>query len=160
MAELWGARGDLHRTIGRRSPNDDVAADIVAETYLVVWRRLQDVPRDLSSARAWLFAAARKIQANARRRLASHGRLIEVLGNQSARQAATDAVGDRLGALEAFRSLSEDDQDLLRLVATERPTLAALAQRLGCSEPAAASRLWRARTRLSTALGVDADGST
>lgn len=162
MAELWRVRGELHRAMRRRSPSADVAAEVVAETYVVVWRRLQDVPGDLGSARGWLFTTARRIQANMHRRRASYRRLIESLGLRSAREPATDEAGTRLVALEAFRSLPGDDQRLLRLVAMERPPLTTLARWLGCSEAAAASRLWRARARLTDALasdpGGDADG--
>ena len=35
---------------------------------LVAWRRLDEVPADLSAARAWLFGVARKTLQNTRRR--------------------------------------------------------------------------------------------
>ncbi|MEJ5946475.1 sigma factor [Pseudokineococcus basanitobsidens] len=31
------------------------AEDVVADTFLVVWRRLEDVPPDLGDARAWVY---------------------------------------------------------------------------------------------------------
>ena len=46
----------------RSSPQE--AQDIVAETFLVAWRRIDDVPHD---ALPWLFGVARRVLANARR---------------------------------------------------------------------------------------------
>ena len=42
----------------RRVPRED-AADVVAETFLVAWRRLDDV--DERSALPWLYAVARRV---------------------------------------------------------------------------------------------------
>jgi RNA polymerase sigma-70 factor (ECF subfamily) len=47
----------------RRAPRD-MAPDVVAETFLVAWRRLDDVPAD---ALPWLYGVARRVLANARR---------------------------------------------------------------------------------------------
>lgn len=35
------------------------ADDVVAETFLVAWRRLDDLPRRPDDVRAWLFGIAR-----------------------------------------------------------------------------------------------------
>ena len=42
----------------------DLADDIVAETFLVAWRRLDDVPDD---AGPWLFGVARNVRLNLQR---------------------------------------------------------------------------------------------
>ena len=47
----------------RRAPSD-MAPDVVAETFLVAWRRLDDVPAD---PLPWLYGVARRVLANARR---------------------------------------------------------------------------------------------
>ena len=47
----------------RRAPAD-LAQDAVSETFLVAWRRLDDVPAD---ALPWLFGVARRVLANQRR---------------------------------------------------------------------------------------------
>lgn len=44
------------------------AEDVVGEVMLVAWRRLDDVPTDLSAARAWLFGVARRTLLSTRRR--------------------------------------------------------------------------------------------
>jgi len=47
----------------RRVTDPADAADIVAETFLVAWRRLDEVPPD-EQARPWLFGVARRVLAN------------------------------------------------------------------------------------------------
>ena len=47
----------------RRVADPADAADVVAETYLVAWRRLDDVPAG-ACARPWLFGVARRVLAN------------------------------------------------------------------------------------------------
>ncbi|WHP17872.1 RNA polymerase sigma factor [Cellulomonas sp. ES6] len=47
----------------RRVSDPADAADVVAETFLVAWRRLDDVPAG-EAARPWLFGVARRVLAN------------------------------------------------------------------------------------------------
>jgi RNA polymerase sigma-70 factor, ECF subfamily len=54
------------RYAGRRT-DPDSAGDIVAETFLVAWRRLDDVPTGPGQAEPWLYAVARRVLANAER---------------------------------------------------------------------------------------------
>lgn len=42
-----------------------MAADVVADTFLIAWRRIQDIPTE--QARLWLFGVARKVLARHRR---------------------------------------------------------------------------------------------
>lgn len=55
--------GAVRAYVMRRGPVAD-ADGVVAEVFLIAWRRLQDVPLD---ARGWLLAVARRVQSNARR---------------------------------------------------------------------------------------------
>lgn len=58
---------DLVRFVERRTHPMN-APDVVAEAFLVAWRRFDDVPRDVGDARAWLFVTARNLLANRGRR--------------------------------------------------------------------------------------------
>lgn len=62
----------------RRTANTDDAADVLAETFLTAWRRLDELPGG-DQARLWLYGAARRTLANhhrgQRRRLALADRL-------------------------------------------------------------------------------------
>ena len=46
----------------RRALNTDDAADVVAETFLTAWRRLDDMPPG-EEARLWLYGVARNMLA-------------------------------------------------------------------------------------------------
>ena len=63
----------------------DVVEDVAAETFLVAWRRLGDVPEH---ERAWLLATAGKCLANDRRSRERSGRLAERLGAVAAATAS------------------------------------------------------------------------
>lgn len=133
----------------RRTARPEVAADVVADTFLVAWRRIRDVPPD--QARLWLFGVARKVLAGHyrqdRRRVDLAVRLRAELRHV---EVEADSADHDLKA--AFASLSESDQEILRLVAWEGLTAEQLAQTLGCSANAARIRLHRARRRFAVAL--------
>ena len=126
--------------VRRRAPL--LAEDVAAETFLVAWRRLDDVPRN---ALPWLYAVARNVLANERRK---QSRLAPVERVDVAEPALpTDPV---LAA--AFAQLSDDDREILRLVAWEGLGFGAVAVALGCTRVAARVRFHRAKSRLSEQL--------
>src|SRR5438067_11403596 len=65
----------------RRAASAEDAADVVAETFLVAWRRLADVPAG-DAARLWLYATARRILSNQRRSARRGTRLSERLAGE------------------------------------------------------------------------------
>ena len=127
----------------RATPVD--ADDAVAETFLVAWRRLDDVPDD---AKPWLFGVARRVLANqrraARRRDALYDRAATSL------TAAGDPVDTQV--LQALARLSEPDREILLLAAWDGLTMVEATAVLGCSRAAAKVRLHRARRRLREEL--------
>lgn len=142
----------------RRCGSREDAVDVVAETFAIAWRRRADMPADPEEARAWLFGIARRCLANAARSSTRAGRL----GQRLADALPTDAVPDPAAVHEwsaeagvvraALRHLSDDDRELLTLVAWEGLTPARAAGVLGLTPGAARVRLHRARTRLRAAL--------
>jgi len=56
---------DLVRFVARRV-HPTHAEDIVADAFLVAWRRFEDLPTD-AGARAWLFGIAQRTMLNGRR---------------------------------------------------------------------------------------------
>jgi RNA polymerase sigma-70 factor (ECF subfamily) len=135
----------------RRSADPDDAADVVAETFLVAWRRLADVPPG-EEARLWLYGTARNVLANqvrgSRRRDALTKRLREELGRElPAHQAAVGGA-----VLEALAGLGEADRELLTLIGWEELTPTQAARALGITPFAARTRLHRARRRLRARL--------
>lgn len=62
------AYDDVLRFAQRRlHPDGSGAEDIVAETMVTAWRRVDDLPDDRGEARAWLFGIARNCLLNATR---------------------------------------------------------------------------------------------
>ena len=129
----------------RRTSRDD-AADVVAETFLVAWRRLDDV--DEGSALPWLYAVARRVllsqQRTARRQQAIAERVAAVWSEPL--ESANPIL------LEALAGLSEREREVLMLAAWEELSSSEAAQVLGCSATAYRIRLHRARKRLRERL--------
>jgi RNA polymerase sigma-70 factor (ECF subfamily) len=134
------------------------AKDVAAETFLVAWRRLEDVPAE---PRLWLFGVARKVVAgqfrSETRREALATRLQGELRNEPADLAGSFAERD--SALTAFASLGERDREVLRLVAWDGLSPAEAAEVLGVTRLAFAVRLHRARRRLEHELERDVSPS-
>ncbi len=139
----------------RRTADAEDAADAVAETFLVAWRRLPEVPPG-EEARAWLYGVARRTLANQRRGERRRHRLAERLGdNLAAVFAALSPAEDYDERFHsALESLHPDDREILRLSAWEELSPSQAARVLGISAIAARSRLHRARRRLGRALAA------
>jgi len=147
---------DLLRFVERRS-HPLGAEDVVAEVFLVAWRRLPEVPTDLGSARAWLFGVAHRTIANQRRGDARRDRLTSRVGmHLPADLAAPDgseAVIAQVDLARAWCRLSPADQEVLTLTALDGLTGPQAAHLLGIGRAAFSVRLLRARRRLRRQLG-------
>jgi RNA polymerase sigma-70 factor, ECF subfamily len=144
----------------RRCASPEDAADVVAETFTTAWRRFDDIPAG-DSARPWMYGVARRVLSN-HRRGESRRRLWTTELRDEIATVDTDPL-DAPAIGKAFRSLPDDDRELLGLVAWEGLDYAAIATVLGCSRGAARVRLHRARKRFSQALrsaGVNASPVT
>lgn len=137
----------------RRVEDREDAADVVAETFLVAWRRLGEVPLG-DGARLWLYGVARLTLANLhraeRRRTRLGRRLAETLRTELATHAAP--VGEAAAVLRALGGLGAEDRELLLLVSWEGLSPGDAARVLGITALAARSRLHRARRKLRRLL--------
>lgn len=135
----------------RRRADAQTAADCVAETFLVAWRRLDAVPADDKALR-WLYAVARKTLANEFRRARRQQRLFDRLRqaprrpNPGAEVVVVQRERDRT-MLAALGQLRPQDQELLRLAWWEELPHAEIAELLGCSTDAVTHRIHRAARR-------------
>ena len=143
------------RDFAQRRVGTDLAQEVVAETFLVAWRRLDDIP---GVAIPWLYRVALYEIANLRRRQAKAVRLHDALregGAEAAREDQASEVTELARAVAiAFGSLNERDQEILRLAAWEQLSSSQGAAVLRCSVPAYRMRLHRARLRLAVASGA------
>lgn len=137
----------------RRTASPEDAADVVADTFLVAWRRLTEVPEG-SGARAWLFGVARRVLANHRRGEKRRDRLGGAVAaelRQLRPPAGHGSPTDDL-VLEALGHLGVDDRELLTLSSWEGLTPSELALIFDIPATTARTRLRRARQRLRREL--------
>ncbi len=138
----------------RRVARPEDAADVVAETFLVAWRRLDKVPSG-DDARLWLFGVARRQLANQRRGELRRLRLADRLRREL--PAAAAGVGSsedhRVAAVRAaLARLDEEDREILRLSSWEGLSPSEIAAVMGSHAVTVRSRLHRARKRLRAEL--------
>lgn len=128
-----------------------LADDVVADTFLVAWRRLDSVPPE---PLPWLLGVARNVLRERYRdevRQASLAVELRAWADDAAADVA-DGVTERQATLAALATLRDDDRELLTLIAWHglSPRQAALV--VGCSVATYFVRLHRARRRLREAL--------
>jgi RNA polymerase sigma-70 factor (ECF subfamily) len=136
----------VRRFLARRA-DPDTADDALADTLLVLWRRLDDVP-DGDEALPWTYAVARHALANAQRGVRRQGRLarrITVVDPPSEAAPAEPEPDDRVAAV--LDRMRPDEAELLRLWAWEQLGPSEIATVLELTPNAVSIRLHRARGR-------------
>ena len=155
---LWAAHSAaVLRYAARRVPPAE-ADDVVAETFVVAWRRIGSMP---DPALPWLLGVARGVAANttrsANRRNALHTRLASAEPAPDRAPAEHSSDTDSGSVLAALDRLSASDRELLTLIAWDGLTPTEAAQALGCSRATLAVRLHRARARLRAHIAAVAE---
>ncbi|PFG16825.1 RNA polymerase sigma-70 factor (ECF subfamily) [Propionicimonas paludicola] len=141
--------GDVRRFLARRT-DPATAEDVLAETLLVCWRRLDDLP---DPPTPWAYGVARNCLANAERSHRRRGRLfarLAVVDPPRPIPAPEPADVDLIAVLDRLRPV---DAEVLRLWAWEDLGPSEIAEVLQISVNAANLRLHRARARLRDELG-------
>ncbi|GAB3987760.1 hypothetical protein GCM10029978_107810 [Actinoallomurus acanthiterrae] len=139
----------LMRFAARRVGEED-AADVVAETFTIAWRRLHRLHD--KDPLPWLYGIARKVSANHLRSRFRRNRLTQRVATASPTPISADhadQVLQRLHLDSVVAALSERDREALRLAEWEQLSPAQAATVLGCSTTAYKVRLRRARRRLA-----------
>lgn len=129
---------------------------MVAEAFLVVWKRFSEAPANENDARAWVFGITRNLMLNARRgeqrRQALGVRLAEAAPTAWSTSHA-DLVSSRIDLSRAWTLLSEVHQEeALGLAVFENLAAPQAATVLGISPVAFRLRLTRARRALRLRL--------
>lgn len=125
--------------------------DLVEETFVVLWRRVDDVP-DGDAERPWVIGVARHVLHNAHRSHRRRQRHESRVRPVSARASAEDEAVADLAAREALEAMGEADRDLLRLHFWDGVDVHGIAVVLGVSVNAAGTRLSRAKSRFMESL--------
>jgi RNA polymerase sigma-70 factor (ECF subfamily) len=141
----------------RRVEQPEDAADVVAETFLVAWRRRHEMPAG-AEARLWLYGVARRVLANHHRAGLRRKKLGERLRQEISATVVADPGSDvpsRLAVRAALARLGALDREVLMLTVWEglEPREAATVLRI--SPAAVRTRLSRARARLRGIVGND-----
>lgn len=138
----------------RRTSDPTAAAEVMADTMLVAWRRIDDVPTG-EQARPWLYGVARKVLGNRRRADERRRRLTERSALEVGGLVAnnpTEMVPDQMWVRAALATLDEIDREVLTLTAWEGLSPSEIAVALGIPAGTARTRLHRARARVRTQL--------
>jgi RNA polymerase sigma-70 factor, ECF subfamily len=144
---------DVIRFVARRVAPSQVE-DVVADAFVTVWRRVEDLPLDPGEARAWVFGIARQCARNAvrgtGRQQALAVRIAEQPGPGSgvSLHASFDSVETRLDLVTAWRLLDPIEQETLALTVFDELTSAEAGLVLGITAAAYRVRLMRARRAL------------
>ena len=147
-------REDLLAYLVRRSARVDDAADALAETYLIAWRRLDAIPRG-DAARLWLFGVARNLLMKGATRHRAHDALVERLARELAEGAPEPAEDSRSEALRAaVAALPVSQREVVLLTAWEGLTPKQIARVTGTPVNLVRVRLHRARNRLKHELEI------
>ncbi len=150
-------------TYFKRRTNAASARDGAAETWLVAWRRFDDVPPS-DRTLPWLYGVARRVLANQRRADLRFARLFDKMsGLNDVPDPTPETVVVRRSedqmVLNAMHSLGFQDREVLRLAVWEELPHAEIAAVLGCKPHAVDQRLHRATRRLAKKLNVDSQRS-
>jgi len=143
-------RTDLLAYIMRRSQSAEDAADVLAETYLIAWRKLETIPGGERS-RLWLFGVARNLLLKSASRRRSRDALVDRLAGElrTAHPRHPPIEDERSAPLRAaLATLSERDREIVLLTAWEGLTPKQIAAVVGTPANIVRVRLHRARTRL------------
>ncbi|MFI7707316.1 RNA polymerase sigma factor [Nonomuraea sp. NPDC049480] len=128
------------------------AEDVSSETFLVAWRRLDELPEP---PLPWLLGVARNLLAKQRDSRHRRQALVDRIAALHREQAAGDVaehVIDRDTALSALSALPEQDVEAMVFATWYGLPPEQAATVMGCSVRAYNVRLHRARKRLNQAL--------
>ncbi len=150
---------EIYRYVaGRLGP--DAADDVTAETFLTAFRKRARYDLGRDDARPWLYGIAIRWIREHRRTERRHYEGLARLPVPRHAEAFDEAAADRVTASQmlpllapVLEALSQDERDLLLLVAWTDLSYAEVAQALGVAPGTVASRLHRVRGKVRKLLG-------
>jgi RNA polymerase sigma-70 factor (ECF subfamily) len=143
------------------APDQSEIDDVVAEVYLVIWRRIDEMPQSPQD-RLWLFGVARNVVRNTKRSTNRRLLLVHRIYRQPRLPDGSSELAD-VDVTAALRRLSPNEREVMQLVVWDGLSVAETAEVLSCSVNVVQVRLHRARKRLTRRLGAareDSDGLT
>lgn len=150
FATLYAAHYGTVHAYGSRRVGPEAADEIAAETFLVAWRRFDELPAE---PLPWLYGVARNIVLRHRTQAGRQLQILEALDREPV--AARVADDHDAGLWTAWAKLRDGDREVLALIAWEELSVTEAARVLGCPAPVFSVRLHRARRRLERLLSDD-----
>lgn len=154
FAEIYRQYGNhIRGYCTRRTEGSDVA-DAVAETFLVAWRKIAQIPEGEATL-PWLYGVAYRVLSHQWRHKARGRRLVEKLsGHSDVETPPPDVLVVKSETyrliIRASSQLRMIDQEILRLTLWEELSHADAAVVLGIDAAAVKQRAYRARRNLAT----------
>lgn len=149
FTELWHTEAPRVQAFARRHVGAEAANDVVAETFLIAWRRWGDLP---TPPIGWLLVTARKVIQNrarsSRRNRALEDRIALLDGVAAYAADSADAALTRREALERLARLDDQHREALLLVSWDGLSNDEAAAVLGIKPATFRRRLSRARAAL------------
>lgn len=137
-----------------------VAEDLTQSTFLLAWRKRDEVVLEHDSARPWLLAVATNVVRNDRRSLSRRLRLADRVPADRPTADHADDVASRVDderrmaeLLVAVRRLPRNQQEALALCVWSGVSYTEAAAVLGIAEASVRARVSKAKTRLTVLLG-------
>lgn len=161
--QAFGAIFDLHHrrlhlAALRVADTATNAEDLVAATFLELWKRRDHVRVVEGSVLPWMLVTLNNLGRNANRAARRHRRFLSNLAHPAGEDVALDSV-EKLhaerDAMKLLRSLPPADAAILALTAFEGLSVTDAAATLGISAQAARARLSRARRRAQLHLAPE-----
>lgn len=154
FADIYRRYGNLLYAYCTRRTDGSQVADAVAETFLVAWRRIDNIPNG-DEALPWLYGVAYRVLSHQWRHKTRSRRLVEKLrGLADVETPPPDVLLVRSEeyrlVIKASSRLRPIDQEILRLTLWEELSHADVAAVLGIEAAAVKQRAYRARRNLAT----------
>ena len=143
---------DLLGYFERRVRVREDAADLLAETFLQVWRRHQALPEDYARQRMWLFTVAANVLANHRRSGRRKSAVADRLREQMSATPQQPDLGDQVAVRDAVLHLRDAHRELIMLIHWDGFSVVEAAEVLGLNPSTARGRYAAARMALREAL--------
>jgi RNA polymerase sigma-70 factor (ECF subfamily) len=149
---------DLLAYATRRATTPEDAADVVAETFLIAWRKLDKLPPG-DDARLWLFGVARNVlRRGVSRERFEHAAVEQLAGELRESLASARTEDERSAELRnALETLPGSQREVILLAAWEELSPREIAVVTGVPVNLVRVRLYRARARLKEALAPESD---
>jgi RNA polymerase sigma factor (sigma-70 family) len=150
--------GVIHGYLRRRL-DDQLAAELASETFLVAFDGRARFERSRSDSRPWLFGIATNLARNHRRHELRELRAIAATRPEGGSgvegvEARVDAEGMRGLLAQSLADLPAEEADVLRLLVWAELDQPEIAEALAIPLGTVKSRLHRARGRMQAALGI------